>query len=69
MGSTGTPVRPDNVKFDNRHALIKGEYGEYSVHLGKGVVHKLTGGSLRVVAVNALLFLPFADDDHTPRRL
>ena len=56
-----------NVKLDSKHALIKGEYGHYSVHLGSGVVHKQPGGSLCVVAVNAQhrgrLFLPFADDD------
>ncbi|HEV3021891.1 MAG TPA: DUF4132 domain-containing protein, partial [Pirellulales bacterium] len=56
-----------NVKFEGRHALIQGDYGRYSVHLGSGVVHKQPGGSLCVVAVNAQhrgrLFLPFADDD------
>lgn len=56
-----------NVKLDSRHALIQGEYGRYSVHLGSGVVHKQPGGSLCVVPVNAQhrgrLFLPFADDD------
>ncbi|MFO0824313.1 MAG: DUF5724 domain-containing protein [Gemmataceae bacterium] len=56
-----------NVKLDSKHALIDGEYGKYSVHLGSGVVHKQPGGSLCVVPVNAQhrgrLFLPFADDD------
>jgi hypothetical protein len=56
-----------NVKIDGKHALIHGEYGKYSVHLGSGVVHKQPGGSLCVVPVNAQhrgrLFLPFADDD------
>ncbi len=56
-----------NVKLDSKHALIKGEYGQYSVHLGSGVVHKQPGGSLCLVAVNSQhrgrLFLPFADDD------
>ena len=56
-----------NVRPDSKHALIKGEYGQYSVHLGSGVVHKQPGGSLFAVAVNAQhrsrLFLPFADDD------
>ncbi len=56
-----------NVKLDGKHALIQGEYGHYSVHLGSAVVHKQPGGSLCVVAVNAQhrgrLFLPFADDD------
>ena len=56
-----------NVKLDSKHALIQGEYGHYSVHLGSGVVHKQPGGSLCVVPVNAQhrgrLFLPFTDDD------
>lgn len=56
-----------NVKLEGRHALIQGEYGKYSVHLGSGVVHKQPGGALCVVPVNAQhrgrLFLPFADDD------
>jgi hypothetical protein len=55
------------VKVESRHALIRGEYGRYSVHLGSGVVHKQPGGALCVVAVQAQhrgrLFLPFADDD------
>ena len=60
-------LRLANVKLDSKHALIDGEYGRYSVHLGSGVVHKQPGGSLCVVPVNAQhrgrLFLPFADDD------
>lgn len=60
-------LKLDNVKLDSRHAMIRGEYGSYSVHLGSGVVHKQPGGSLCVVPVNAQhrgrLFLPFADDD------
>jgi hypothetical protein len=60
-------LRMDNVKVESRHALVRGEYGRYSVHLGSGVVHKQPGGALCVVAVQAQhrgrLFLPFADDD------
>jgi hypothetical protein len=60
-------LKLENVKLENRHALIQGGYGRYSVHLGSGVVHKQPGGALCVVAVNAQhrgrLFLPFADDD------
>jgi hypothetical protein len=56
-----------NVKLDSKHALVQGEYGKYSIHLGSGVVHKQPGGSLCVVAVpsqhRGRLFLPFADDD------
>lgn len=60
-------LKLDNVQLDSKHALIQGEYGHYSVHLGSGVVPKQPGGSLCVVAVTAQhrgrLFLPFADDD------
>lgn len=56
-----------NVQFESKHALIKGEYGQYSVHLGSGVVHKQPGGSLCIVPVHSQhrgrVFLPFADDD------
>jgi hypothetical protein len=67
LEETCSLLKLGNVRIESRHALIKGEYGRYSVHLGSGVVHKQPGGSLCVVAVNAQhrgrLFLPFADDD------
>jgi hypothetical protein len=60
-------LKMENVNLDGRHALVRGEYGHYSVHLGSGVVHKQPGGALCVVPVSAQhrgrLFLPFADDD------
>jgi hypothetical protein len=56
-----------NVRLKENHALIKGELGEYSVHLGSGVVHRMAGGALFIVPVHSQhrgrLFLPFADDD------
>jgi hypothetical protein len=56
-----------NVKLDSRHALIKGQLGSYSVHLGSGVVHKQPGGAVCMVPVHSQhrgrLFLPFADND------
>jgi hypothetical protein len=56
-----------NVKLNKSHATIRGELGEYSVHLGSGVVHRLPGGAVCIVPVHAQhrgrLFLPFADDD------
>ena len=49
------------------HAIIKGGFGEYSVHLGSGSCHKMPGGMLFIVPVHSQhrgrLFLPFADDD------
>ena len=56
-----------NVRVDKRHALIDGQLGHYSVHLGSGSVHQQPGGALVIVAVQGQhrgrLFLPFADDD------
>jgi len=56
-----------NVRLKPNHAVIDGEYAQYSVHLGSGSVHKLPGGSLCLVPVHAQqrgrLFLPFADND------
>lgn len=56
-----------NVRIENRHALIKGELAEYTLHLGSGVTHRLPGGALFIVPVHSQhrgrLFLPFADDD------
>ncbi len=56
-----------NVRIKGNHAIIRGTLGEYSVHLGSAVVHKVPGGALCIVPVHAQhrgrLFLPFADDD------
>ncbi len=57
----------DNVSLKGNHILIKGTLGDYSVHLGSGVVHKLPGGYLSILPVHSAhrgrIFLPFADDD------
>jgi hypothetical protein len=56
-----------NVRLKDDRALINGSLGEYSVHLGSGVVHRMPGGALFIVPVHSQhrgrLFLPFADDD------
>lgn len=56
-----------NVKLKADRALIKGTLGQYSVHLGSGVVHQMPGGAVCLVPVHSQhrgrLFLPFADDD------
>jgi len=56
-----------NVKIKASHANIKGELGEYNVHLGSAVSHITGGGALPLVAVHSQhrgrMFLPFADDD------
>ncbi len=60
-------LRLSNVRFQGAHALIDGELGTYSVHLGSAVVHRQPGGHLCIVPVHSQhrgrLFLPFADDD------
>ncbi|MEZ5403784.1 MAG: DUF5724 domain-containing protein [Bryobacteraceae bacterium] len=56
-----------NVRVKNNHVLIDGKLGNYGVHLGSAVVHRLPGGSICIVPVHSQhrgrLFLPFADDD------
>lgn len=57
----------NNVEISGSHAKIKGTMGEYSVHLGSGVAHKVAAGYLSIIPVHSQqrgrLFLPFADDD------
>jgi HEAT repeat protein len=64
---TNTLLNLANVRLQKNHAIVKGELGEYSIHLGSGVVHLIPGGSLCIIPVHAQhrgrLFLPFADDD------
>lgn len=56
-----------NVTLKGTHAIIKGYYGDYSLHLGSAGIHRLPGGSLAILPVHAQhrgrIFLPFADDD------
>jgi len=56
-----------NVIFRTTHAQIKGKHGEYSVHMGSGVIHQSGVGMLAVLPVHSQarerIFLPFADDD------
>ena len=60
-------LKLDNVEFTENHAIIDGSLGEYSLHLGSGVLHRRPGGHIFVVPVHAQrrgrLFLPFVDDD------
>ena len=55
-----------NVHFEGSHAVIDGKLGQYTVHLGSGVVHQLGNAMLFVVPVHAQqrgrVFLPFIDD-------
>ena len=56
-----------NVRLEGTHAFIKGKYGEYSVHLGSGMIHKMSGIAVNVLPVHSQnrgkIFLPFMDED------
>lgn len=56
-----------NVSLEGNHAVINGKLGQYTVHLGSGVVHQLGNAMLFVVPVHSQhrgrIFLPFVDDD------
>ena len=56
-----------NVRLEGNHALIDGKLGQYSVHLGSGVVHQMGNAMLFVIPVHSQhrgrIFLPFVDDD------
>ncbi len=60
-------MKLNNIQIQGSHALIKGEIGTYSVHLGSAIVHRQPGGSLCILPVSSQhrgrLFLPFVDDD------
>jgi hypothetical protein len=64
---TNRLLKLNNVSLQNSYALIEGELGSYSVHLGSGVVHRQPGGALCIIPIHGQrrgrLFLPFADDD------
>ncbi len=60
-------LKISNVKLEKSVALIEGQIGRYSVHLGSAVVHQQPGGAICLVAVpnqaRGRIFLPFADSD------
>jgi hypothetical protein len=60
-------LKLSNVRIKENSVLIKGDLGEYSVHLGSAIARKIPGETLFIVAVQAQhrgrLFLPFADND------
>ena len=57
----------DNVRLEGSHAHIHGTRGDYTVHLGSGVVQQKAGAMLNVLPVHSQhrgrLFLPFLDED------
>ncbi len=56
-----------NVRLEGSHAIIYGKLGQYTVHLGSGVVHQIGNAMLFIVPVHSQhrgrIFLPFVDDD------
>lgn len=60
-------LKLDNVSIKGSHAHIKGVHGEYTVHLGSGVAHKMGIGALNILPVHSQhrgrIFLPFVDED------
>ena len=60
-------MKLNNIQIRGSHALIKGEIGTYSVHLGSAIVHRQPCGALCILPVSSQhrgrLFLPFVDDD------
>jgi hypothetical protein len=56
-----------NVELKGNHALIEGTKGNYSLHLGSAIVHKLPGIYLSILPVysqhRGRMFLPFLDED------
>ncbi|MEM9806981.1 MAG: DUF4132 domain-containing protein, partial [Cyanobacteria bacterium P01_D01_bin.56] len=64
---TNRLLRIDNVQIKDSHALIEGQLGSYTLHLGSATVHRQPGGALCIVPVHSQhrgrLFLPFADND------
>lgn len=56
-----------NVEIKGNHAHISGKYGEYTLHLGSGVIHKKGGAMINILPVHSQhrgkIFLPFADED------
>ena len=58
--------RLENVTVKQRHLVIAGRHGTYSIHLGSGMVSK-NGLQLGIIPVHSQhrgrIFLPFVDDD------
>lgn len=56
-----------NVRLKGNHAIIDGKRGQYTVHLGSGVVHQMGNAMIFVVPVHSQhrgrVFLPFVDED------
>jgi hypothetical protein len=60
-------LKIENARVDGRLVRIDGSLGEYTLHLGSGLVQMIGKGSINILAVpsqhRGRIFLPFADDD------
>lgn len=60
-------LKLDNVSLKGSHAHIEGVRGEYTIHLGSEVTHKMGTGALNILPVHSQhrgrIFLPFIDED------
>lgn len=56
-----------NVEITGNHAKVKGKYGEYSIHIGSGIVHMMGKAALSIIPVHSQqrgrMFLPYMDED------
>jgi hypothetical protein len=56
-----------NVELKGNHALITGKKGNYSIHLGSAIAHKVPGIYLSILPIHSQhrgqMFLPFLDED------
>lgn len=56
-----------NVRVDGHFAHIAGQYNDYSVHLGSGMIHQKAGSAIHMVPVwsgqRGKVYLPFLDED------
>jgi hypothetical protein len=64
---TAVLFKLDNVKIEKNHVFIKGKKGDYTVHLGSGIAHKVPSVMLTISPVSTQergrIFLPFVDED------
>ncbi len=67
LRETASLLNLTNISCTERHAIIRGDLGEYSLHLGSGGIQRLPGGSIWIAPVpsqhRGRIFLPFADED------
>ena len=64
---TAKLMKLNNIIIKDNFAYIDGKLGNYTVHLGSGIIHQKYGSSIHVLPVHSQkrgkLYLPFIDDD------